>query len=188
MGFFSFKRRLPMAEVVDTLYTVVFRAHSDAICEYMHEGVVDKAVLDNPDTGIKLKFECDALAAFLVAFLFRRACESSGIDQAKDTLILDRFHDKLLDNLSEAHALVFRKLLTDRYAEYYPVMIDDLRWLKMDTGGRTYSFRGITQSFFNKIAPDKLVSVDYWMFTLTFAKLYSINCKAFEDIKNYKIG
>ncbi len=174
---------MTVESVADALHAV-FCALSDAISEYVNEGAVDKAVLRNLDRKIKLKLECDTLMAFLVTFLFQNKCESFGQDQATSDLILDRFHEKLFLSMTPGESLAFSKLLKQRYAEYYPVMRDDLRWLK--TAG-TILFRGVAESFLSKIAPDKSRSEQLVLFSLTFARLYSIWGEFVDKIAKYKI-
>jgi hypothetical protein len=180
--------RVTIESVAETLYKTVFRTLSDAMSKYVHERVVDKGVLRNTDTHVKLKLECDTLMAFLTTFLFRSACESSGQDQATNSVILDRFHEKLALSVTPSESLVFGKLLKTRYAEYYSILEDDLEWLRKDTGGETIPFRGVAEFFLGKIAPDKARSEELILFSLTFGKLYTIWGEFLNKIAKYKIG
>jgi hypothetical protein len=178
------KRRLGKQAVADLLYEDVFRPLSDNISAHLGERLVGTPLLDNPSTKIRFNLECFYLTAFLVTFSFQREFEYLGHDASN--FILDYFHNKLFENLSETcEGNKFSEQLKSRYAEYYPSIKEDLRCLKVEG---TVLFRGIIDSFFNKIAPDKLKSMESILFGLFLADLYPSICETYNKIKDYEIG
>lgn len=184
MNIFPFKRRLRRQAVADLLYEDVFYPLADNISGILRDRLVDTALLDNPSTNIKFKLECFSLMAFLVTFSFQREFEYLG--QETNKFILDCFHGKLFENISETfEEHTFPEQLKTRYSEYYPIMKEDLTCLKNKD---TILFRGVTESFFNKIASDKLRSEESILFGSLLADLYSLMCETYNRIKKYKIS
>lgn len=184
MNIFPFKRRLRKQAVADLLYEDVFHPLVDNISAFLHERLVDPALLDNPSAKIRFELECFSLVAFLVTFSFQREFEYLG--QNTNNFILDCFHNKLFANITETFEHnTFPEQLKTRYAEYYPTMKEDLRYLKIKD---TILFRGVTESFFNKIVTDKLKSEESILFGFLLADLYSLIYKTYNKIKRYKIG
>ena len=186
MNIFPFKRRLRKKAVADLLYEDVFHPLVDRTSELLHERLFGEALLDNPSIKIRFQLECFSLMAFLVTFSFQREFEYLG--QETNNFILDCFHSKLFENISGTFKdNTFPERLKTRYAEYYPTMKEDLRYLNLKIED-TILFRGVTGSFFNKVAPDKLKSVEILFFNLFLAELYSLICETYDKIKKYKIS
>lgn len=184
MNIFPFKRRLRKQAIADLLYEDVFHPLADNISVFLHERLVDPDLLENPSTKIRFELECFSLVAFLVTFCFQREFEYLGQDT--NNFILDCFHSKLFAKISETFQHnTFSEQLKTRYAEYYPTMKEDLRYLKIKD---TILFRGITESFFNKIATDKLKSEESILFGILLSDLYSLINETYNKIKRYKIG
>jgi hypothetical protein len=180
MNIFPFKRRLRRQAVANLLYEDLFCILADNIPGFLSEGLVGKSSVDTS----KIKLECFSLIAFLITFSFQREFEYLGQDVNK--FILDCFHVKLFENVSEtSEDETFPNLLKTRYGEYYPIMKEDLRCLGIKD---TILFGGVTESFFKKIAPEKLRSEESILFGCQLADLYSLICKTYDEIKKYKIG
>lgn len=180
MNIFPFKRRLKKEAVADLLYEDLFCTLADNIPGFLSKGLVEKALSDTP----KIKLEFFSLMAFLITFSFQREFEYLGRETSN--FILDCFHCKLFKNVSEIFEdNTFPEQMKTRYSEYYPIMKEDLGCLRIEG---TILFRGVTESFFNKVAPDKFRSEEALLFGLSLADLYSLICKTYNKIKMYKIS
>jgi len=177
-----FKRRLGTDAVADLLYGDVFCPLADNMSESL-QGLIDPVERASPHAYTQLKLEWFSLVAFLITFSFQR--EFAHLGQEKNNFIMDHFHQRLFGNVPDSSEDdIFPERMKARYREYYPIMKEDCRCLGIED---TIVFRGMTEAFVSRIAPDKLHSKESLLFSLFLADLYSLILKSYEKIKNYKI-
>jgi len=182
-----FKGPFTTQALADLLYEDVFSHLTTNISiDDLRERFIDIVLQENQESNTKLKSEWFSLVAFLVTFTFQR--EFNHLRPEANKFILDCFHDRLFDNISEnTEDNTFPQKLKARYNEYYPLMKEDLICLGLENA---IPFKGIIESFFNKIASDELSrpSPDIFPFSLFLAKLYSLLLDTYDKIKKYEIS
>jgi hypothetical protein len=166
--------------VADLLYEDLFNILAGGVKGFLGDGLVDKSLAETPN----IKSEWFCLVAFLITFSFQREFKYLGQETSK--LILDFFHDRLLEKTEDTVEVNrFSKQLKARYREYYPILKEDFKCLGIEG---TIVFGGVTNSFLSKIAPDRSRSAESLLFSPALGELYSTICRTYDKIKEYKIA
>jgi len=178
-----FKRGPRINAVADILYEDVFLVLSDKFTNDLRLKLVRPG--NSESLSQQFILECYSLISFIITFTFQRRFIDTGQEKCKK--ILDMFHTRLFDNMdvpfTEEHKLC--DIVEARYAEYYPIMKDDLECARDGIG--EILFRGIPEAFFSRVAPEKSISEESLLFGLFIAELYSSISDSYDKIKRYKI-
>lgn len=168
--------------VADILYEDLFLIISDKFTNSMRLEILRPAHLDSLTP--QFDFECYSLLSFIITYTFQR--EFVCIDEEMTKIILDMFHVRLCDNIDIHYpSSEFPEILKARYAEYYPIMKEDIECIKLKDG---LIFRGISAAFFSHISADKVKSKESLLFGFTMSEIYKLIIDNYQKIKKYKIA